>query len=501
MNCSAKTIVPRWGMIIMVAVGLLSNAGCSRESESLAEPQTISQPNTDCGNTVSEYQACSAPAGDEQNTEQYVHEQIRAGRPVLAHDKVLRGCFIRDLLTTKIGVPQSGIVIEGAIVRGPIDLRNLEIPFHVELINCTFEDDVNMKRSHFTKGLSLQGSSFGSAPNGPGRLDAEDATVDFDFILDGCTFKNCLTFLKSMRIGVDLSLTGAKFLGQADFTGTSIGGSFFAGDPQTDPRTEFQKVDFDVKVGMDANLSNVTFNGPAHFGSSEFKSLDIENASFNGDVNFKRTKMGDFYLGKNPAERLKGKSLMIEDMTFQYMSPEDWKELREFAERSNTGATEAIQTKGDRSNSAQFYASLEELFRKHGHSDDADQIYIAWKLREREDLHGIYKAWSNMQYWLVGYGREKEWLLLWCLPFVLFGLIAFQRRFMENTNPDDIERYKNRYCLFLYTLDLFIPIVSLGYKDTWTPSALGSRVYKPFHIIVGNLLVPIGLAAWAGIIK
>jgi len=113
----------------------------------------------------------------------------------------------------------------------------------------------------------------------------------------------------------------------------------------------------------------------------------------------------------------------------------------------------------------------------------------------------IHRVESSLEYWLVGYGRQKEYLLVWCLPFIGLGFIFFQRDFMELRNLDDAARYQNKYCLFLYTLDLFVPIISLGYKDTWTPKTLGSRIYKPIHIIIGNLLVPIGLAAWVGLIK
>lgn len=72
---------------------------------------------------------------------------------------------------------------------------------------------------------------------------------------------------------------------------------------------------------------------------------------------------------------------------------------------------------------------------------------------------------------------------------------------MERKKPDDKAEYVKRYCPFLYTLDLFLPIIGFGYTDLWTPRRRWARIYKPVHVVVGHLFVPIGLAAWTGIIK
>lgn len=489
---------------IMGAVLIVAGASLPTVCFGQSQPDPTACP--DCGDTPESYEQCAAASGDQQITEQGVLNQVLKGvRVKFEPDKVIRGCFLRDLLTRGAGTLGTGIVIDGATIKGPIDIRNQTVNLHVELINSKFEDDFNMKRSHFLKGLSFAGSSFA-------RLDAEAAIIDFDFILDNSKFPTCPPFFKSIRVGVDLSLQSAKFAGPVNFTGAVIGNNFLAnkGDEPSDTPTEFGGADFEgMKVGLDASLKQARFDCFVTFTNAEFNSLSIEDTMFYGDVNFKSTRIHDFYLGKNPAERFKGKKLTIEDLTFQYMSPEDWNELRAFAEKSNTGAgptdkdktTGAELTEKDKSNSALFYASLEELFKRHGHSEDSDKVYIAWKIRERRELHGLAKIWSYISYYFVGYGRQKEWLLVWSTPFIFAGLLAFHKGFMELKDSRDAERSEGRYCRFLYTLELFIPIIKLGYADVWRPRALGSRIYKPFHILIGNLIVPIGLAAWAGIIK
>jgi hypothetical protein len=54
---------------------------------------------------------------------------------------------------------------------------------------------------------------------------------------------------------------------------------------------------------------------------------------------------------------------------------------------------------------------------------------------------------------------------------------------------------------FWYSFHLLIPIVGLGLVDAWVPKGRARQRYARFHKITGNLLLPIGLAAWTGIIK
>ena len=451
-----------------------------------------------CYPTVTEYEDCSQGSLDEQKAEQYVLSQIVKGK----HAKVepgtkLRGCFIRDLLMRAPGIPHTGITINGAIINGPVDVRNEEINVPVELVNCTFLGDFNMERSHFSKGLSFEGSRFGTELKGPGRLDAEAANIDFDLNIARAQFSNCSTYLKSMRVGVDLSMRGTKFRGKVDFTGAVIGSNLFAdkGDAADEQTEFFGTADFEgVKVGLDASLSDVAFHGKSYFDLAAFNSLGLQHAIFEDDTSFKSTRIVDFYLGDNPAGRFKG-TLMIEDLTFQYMNPEDLDQLKEFAEKSNSTQEQARYN-------TQFYATLETMLRGHGHSDWGDEVFIAGKRKARERLPWYDRAWGYFLDGFIGYGRHVERLLLWSLIFIVLGCVVFRsRNQMELKNQNQVPDDTRKYCPFLYTLDLFLPFVELGYVDTWYPKTLFGRIYKPIHVMVGYLFIPIGLAAWTGIIK
>ena len=425
----------------------------------------------ECESTSAEYKGCEPPSSEEAAAEQFVLAQVQAGKVVKlsgAPNSKLRGCFIRDLLTKGVATPEVGIMIDGATIDGPVDLRNGNVPNHVELTHCKFLADVNLKRSHFLKGLSFVGSQFGSSFYGPGRLDTESAIIDDDFVLEDCTFANCYTFFKSTQVGVDWSLRRAVFSGDVDFTGIKVGGNFLADkENESDAPTQFHGVaDFEAaKVGVNGGFSNVAFGDSVIFSGAAFDSMSIRGTKFNGDVNFRGAKINDFYLSgpqdPHPGDRFK-KSLTIEDMTFQYMSPEDWGALEGFLAKSNDQPNQSAY-------SAQFYANLEAQFRRHGHPAQADEIYIAGLEKERNGLSWYRRAFSWFEDFSIGYGRHLERLLFpWSLLFLLTGCAVFwDEANMETKKPE--QRWRVRW--------------------------------KYVHTIVGNLFVPIGLAALTGIIK
>ena len=452
-----------------------------------------------------QYEPCSSAT---RAAEQYVITLIRNGKAAkLAGGpyQSLRGCFVRELLTGKEAIPQAGVMIAGATITGPVDLRNAEIAVHVELTHCTFLDDVNLSRSHFVKGLSLVGSTFGRDYDGQGRLDTESAVVDFDFNTDDCTFNNCFTSFKGTRVGVDWTMRRSRFAGSVDFTGANIGGNFFADrEDASDPSCQFQEpVDFEsMKVGLNCGLSNVVFGSSVNFGSADFNGLSVAGSCFGGDVNFKSTKINNFYLfdihdtsGVQTARQF-NKRVNIEDMQFQYMSPEDWVILEAFAEKSNDQPDQSHY-------SAQFYSSLEAQFRRHGRPDEADEVFIAGMRKQRKNSNWYRKAGSYFIDTFIGYGRHLERLLFWWSPILIFlGCIVFWKESnMETKRIDDQERFRGEYKGVWYTVDLFLPIIRLGEAEIWTPRQRWRTWYKYCHIIVGNLFVPIGLAAWTGIIR
>ncbi len=105
---------------------------------------------------------------------------------------------------------------------------------------------------------------------------------------------------------------------------------------------------------------------------------------------------------------------------------------------------------------------------------------------------------------LAGYGKSLKNLLYWSLGFLLVGTLVFRsEKGMRLKDEKDAPHHAGRYHAFWYSLDLFLPIIKLGEADVWTPkdNRRWALFYRRVHIIIGSLFVPIGLAAWTGIIK
>jgi hypothetical protein len=421
--------------------------------------------------------------------EQYVLEQVIAGKPAqLAVQfpdekaRVLSALFLTKLLTIpagKLQVHPHGVMIDGAIIAGQLDLINEEIPYDTILTNCHFQGDVNLTQSRFAKSLNLSNSIFEA------NTDFESATITFDLNVEHGGFASEV-FFKSLHAGGDLLLNYADFKKAANFSEVEVGGNMLS-----DHAKFYDTADFDnLKVKGDASFRDNEFHGRVSFDEARFTNLFLTGCLFLSSTehtDFTRMKMESGFLENTRFnDRIK-----IDGISFQYLSPASWETLQTLANHSEYNA--------------EFYSSLEALFQRHGYPDQANKVFIAQKQRERgERLHGLEWLWNFMQDLLVGYGRRLERLLLWSGVLVLVGCIVFRKESeMKTIDPADQQRCAGKYNAFWYSLDLFLPILTLGDKTTWAPKddRRLAQLYRRVHIILGHLLVPIGLAAWAGIIK
>jgi hypothetical protein len=193
-------------------------------------------------------------------------------------------------------------------------------------------------------------------------------------------------------------------------------------------------------------------------------------------------------------------------MSFEEMSPSSWESLRDFA-----GATKY---------KPEFYSNLEALFRRHEYPEEATAVFIAGKQRERAELWSKLKTEGGplaklalLTEWFtnlaldksVGYGRHKERMLIVSAVILLLGwFFAFRKEdWMKAQKPADAAFLTGRYRGFWYSMDLFLPFIDFGDACAWTPKEerRWSARYRRVHVILGYILVPIGLAAFAGLIK
>ncbi|MCL4501200.1 MAG: pentapeptide repeat-containing protein, partial [Deltaproteobacteria bacterium] len=148
--------------------------------------------------------------------EQYVLRQVAAGEIAdlkkafgeAEADRRLRGRFLEELLSGElpgIKISPQGIVINNAIVEGPINLPGVEINFPIELNDCIFREPVEFRDARFANNLSLAGSHFLQ------RADFDRIKVAVNLFCMKAVFFDVANF-GGAGIARQLSAIGAKFL-------------------------------------------------------------------------------------------------------------------------------------------------------------------------------------------------------------------------------------------------------------------------------------------------
>src|SRR5258707_7682839 len=377
------------------------------------------------------------PAFSQERTkaERYVLAKAQAGEAADLktefpdeRDRKLSGDFIKELLTNpnnRLEISSHGITIWEAVITDEIDLINDTVPNDITLSSCIFEGEFNATQSHFLRTLDLTGSTFKN------KVDFENAAIEFDFKTENCHYdrwnpSDDLAFFKSVRVGRDWLMSGAKFDVRADFTESDIGGKLSAAKVTFESDAEFDG----IRVKGESILREATFRyGQAQFGDTHFANLFLTDADFEkaSVVDFTGMQVDSVFF-----DRLKfnnQRTVKIEGMTFKSMSPATWEALQYVAHHSEYNP--------------EFYTNLETLFRSHGYTGEADDVYIAKQQEERHikcksffhDCEKVYWAKSVFEDWLVGYGRRLEKLLLWSILFVAVGSVVFRRNGMKKKKP------------------------------------------------------------------
>lgn len=349
-----------------------------------------------------------------------------------------------------------------------------------------------------------------------------------------------------MKVGQDVLLDKTHFAGAAEFGFAEITGNLFATEAQF-AHPQNQANFGGMKVGGSAMFSQSTFAGPASFAGATFfdlflagpetgetsvprvllnhvavkraflmqnlslgeldaRSMRVEGRATVKNVrierlwNFEHATFSHLLLADVDGPTTRG-GIRLDGMTYQYISggerDEDWKNLLAWVNQSKF--------------SASVYTDLQEFFRRQGCPDRADAVFVARKQRERDQMWnagawGKY-LWNVFLHWSVGYGRTPLRAVLWSALFLVIGFLVFW--YQENREPETGEATPALFRAFWslwYSFDLFIPLVKLPGAKVPIPKANDRFVYVYLlyvrvHMLAGWLLVPVGVAAWTGIIK
>jgi hypothetical protein len=158
------------------------------------------------------------------------------------------------------------------------------------------------------------------------------------------------------------------------------------------------------------------------------------------------------------------------------------------------------------------YTNYESWLRGKGQTDQADAVYFAMRDRRRyTELLGATtfgeRALAAVNYvigfghkWLFGYGRSWIYPMVWCVIFIVVGTFVFRDvRSMEKLDDDVPYRYSPLW----YSVDLFVPILSLGIAKAWRPKQTYEflEFYSKLLGLIGLVFLSAVLGALTGSLK
>lgn len=423
-------------------------------------------------------------------------------------DRVLRADFIVNLLTDSIEdveVHYRGVWIANGVVAERLDLQLAEISHDTLLTDFRFEDDVDLSKSVFLKGISFARSRFGSANfismkvGGVVVFDQAyfSGPVDFSgadmgpFSAKGSVFNDADrgTSFNSMVVRGHASFDDARFAGPVNFVSADISGQFQASRALFKATVNMNS----MKVGAAALFNRAKFNGEVSLRVSDIQILNVTDVSWPGV--------------QHP--------IQLDGMTYKIISAGDgsWKDLLNLADR-------AIYSRD-------VYTGLEEFYRSRGADEIADKFFVAQKRRQRKEVLGgpLKPAWwgSLLLDYLVLFGLSPHRTFVIGALFVLLGAgVYFDRdKYMQLRNPSTSAGRRERPPIqpgkrpkkglvlealwaLGYSLDLFLPVVDLQLVTNWRPRGdvkfgTARLIYMRIQTLVGWILIPIGLLAVTGV--
>lgn len=428
-----------------------------------------------------------------------------------------------SFLNMKVG--QEIQLNRNTIFRGGVDFRGAYIVGNFNAGGAHFDNtgkvarfermkvdqNVNITNTVFRGGVNFTGASIA------GYFDADDAS--FENATSAANFN-------SMQVGGHASFIRAVFKGKADFTAANIAGQFIAEEIRFESPAE--TVSFNgMTVRQYADFERATFQGPVDFGSAYFVgAFGAANAKFLHDANLTGIKVdGSANFGRAEFSKrlyLQDAKFMTVDLSEMILPLEEnsvvlYGTTYEHIVRGEKNATWERDLKGllgKAEYSPDVYIRLEDYFRRHGESEQADRICYEQNYRKRCKarnelgiLRSLPKVSGNLLLsYTVRYGRHPSLALVWMGAFVVFGYLVF-RGCDADGNPKKMEQQKSGeaprvWNAFWYSLDLFVPMIDLQSANFWMPKKESlARHYMLLHRIAGWLLIPIVVAALTGIIK
>ncbi|WTW94401.1 oxidoreductase [Streptomycetaceae bacterium NBC_01309] len=114
----------------------------------------------------------------------------------------------------------------------------------------------------------------------------------------------------------------------------------------------------------------------------------------------------------------------------------------------------------------QPYEQLATAYRASGQDEEARSVLLAKQRRNRETLRLPGRIWGHIQDAAIGYGYRPARALAWLAALIAVGTVAFAIDRPTPVKADEAPHWN----AFFYTVDLLIPVVTVGQESAWNPA-------------------------------
>ena len=146
----------------------------------------------------------------------------------------------------------------------------------------------------------------------------------------------------------------------------------------------------------------------------------------------------------------------------------------------------------------QPYEQLISAYRRAGQEEAGRKVALAKRRSQRQGLSPPAKIWSWLLYLTIGYGYRTWQAGLWLLGLIAAGTAVFAHAYPAHMIATT--QHPMQFNAPIYTLDVLLPIISLGQQDSWQPTGIALSVYWAL-IILGWVLTSALIAGLTGLVK
>ena len=469
--------------------------------------------------------------------------------------RILSGAFIHTILTNHLyrdAITSRGVRVFGARFTQPINLANVALANELWFENCVFEKGVDLSwlqtsqpmgfnKSKATGKLTLYAAQIS------GDLQAISSVID-RLDLSGARISRTVDLhdshvtggveMPGMDVGADLKMSGGEYAGinllgahvghSLDLIKSKVTGALQMDSLQVGVYLHFQNatlgsVDllgahvqnqlsfqgakvtgalqmFDMQVGTDLWMHEAEFFGTVSLRSSQVgghvnwnkttfhKDVDLSGARIGGELQLSSTKWADKgvltarYTNIRVIPALSAAwppRLRIFGLTYDGIA-DTGDDFRPWFDRQDKY-------------SRQPYEQLAGILQARGEIEQATEVRVAERDRDRGKQRGVIFAWLTLLKYLIGYGYYPYYSIYWIAGFVALGALVLR---FSGEGP------RNRMPIGLsYSFDMLLPVIRLREEHYNIDLAGRARYYFYFHRIMGWALASFLIAGLSGLTK